>query len=72
MANFMNSDINAHYVQSTTHGVEKVRESKGKYAFLMESAVAEYFTSRHCDLATVGGLLNSKGYGIALPSGNKY
>ena len=29
----------------------------------------EYIVERRCDLQKVGGLLDSKGYGIALPKG---
>ena len=27
-----------------------------------------YLTERHCDLEQIGGLLDSKGYGIAMPT----
>ena len=37
------------------------------YAFLMESTSLEYITERYCDLTQIGGLLDSKGYGIAMP-----
>jgi ionotropic glutamate receptor len=37
------------------------------YAFFMEAAVIEYHIERKCDLTMIGGLLDSKGYGIALP-----
>ncbi len=33
----------------------------------MESTSVEYVIERNCELAQVGGLLDSKGYGIALP-----
>lgn len=42
-------------------------KEKGGYAFLMESTQIEYFTRRNCNLTQVGGLLDSKGYGVALP-----
>ena len=38
-----------------------------KYAFLMESTSVEFIVERNCDLAIVGGLLDTKGYGVALP-----
>lgn len=38
----------------------------GKFAFLMESAAIEYITERRCELTQVGGLLDSKNYGIAM------
>lgn len=42
-------------------------EDDGKYAFLMESTSVEYVIERNCKLTQIGGLLDSKGYGIALP-----
>lgn len=49
-------------------GVEKVRNSKGKYAFLMESAYNEYHNQRKpCNTMKVGHNLDSKGYGVATP-----
>lgn len=48
-------------------GVERVTKGKGQYAFLMESTSIEYQAARVCNLRQVGGLLDSKGYGIALP-----
>lgn len=36
------------------------------YAFLMESSSIEYVTERHCEVTQVGGLLDDKGYGIAM------
>ena len=39
------------------------------YAFLMESTTIEYNIERECYTTQIGGLLDSKGYGIALPPG---
>lgn len=39
----------------------------GNYAFLMESTSIEYVTERNCDLTQVGGMLDTKSYGIATP-----
>ena len=33
----------------------------------MESTTVEYTIERNCKLTQVGGLLDSKGYGIAMP-----
>ena len=49
---------------------QKVKKGNGKYAFLMESTTIEYVIERECDTTQIGGLLDSKGYGIALPPGN--
>merc|ERR1712128_228427 len=53
-------------------GVEKVEEADGKYAFFMESASIQYLVERRCKLSQVGGLLDSKGYGIATKKGTPY
>lgn len=36
------------------------------YAFLMESSSIEYIIERNCDVTQIGGLLDDKGYGIAM------
>lgn len=42
---------------------------RGNYAYFMESTTIDFVTERHCDLMKVGGLLDSKGYGIAVQKG---
>lgn len=39
----------------------------GSYAFLMESTSIEYVIERNCELTQIGNMLDSKGYGVALP-----
>jgi len=47
-----------------------VRESKGKYAFLIESTTNEFTNERlPCDTMRVGKNLDAKGYGIATAKG---
>jgi len=59
------------FVKTTQQGVDKVRSSRGKYAFLLESTMNEYHNQRKpCNTMRVGELLDSKGYGIAMPSGS--
>lgn len=41
------------------------RVERGNYAYLMESASIEYIIERNCNLTQIGGLLDTKGYGIA-------
>ncbi len=41
------------------------------YAFLMESSSIEYLIERNCDVTQVGGLLDDKGYGIAMRKSKK-
>merc|ERR1719259_1026522 len=42
------------------------------YAYFMEAASIEYNVERFCDIRQLGGLLDSKGYGIALPKDSPY
>ncbi|GAA6097713.1 glutamate receptor 1a [Tachysurus ichikawai] len=59
------------FVKTTDEGVIKVRKSKGKYAYLLESTMNEYIEQRKpCDTMKVGGNLDSKGYGVATPKGS--
>ncbi|XP_078322835.1 glutamate receptor-like [Crassostrea virginica] len=56
------------FVKSSDQGKQKVRNSKGFYAFLMESTTIEYTNLRlPCDTMKIGSNLDSKGYGIATP-----
>ncbi|XP_022255411.1 glutamate receptor ionotropic, kainate 2-like [Limulus polyphemus] len=70
MWNFMESTRPRVFVESIEKGVERVRNEN--YAFLMESTTIEYMVERKCDLMQVGGLLDTKGFGIATPSGSPY
>nr|AWJ68200.1 putative ionotropic glutamate receptor kainate-like 3 [Hirudo verbana] len=82
---FMNSNITVYkqmwrvmsssdpsiFVKSTEEGVAKVRTSKGRYAFLLESTMNEYHNQRKpCNTMRVGDNLDSKGYGVATPIGH--
>ena len=52
-------------------GIQRVRESKGKYAFLIESTTNEFTNERlPCDTMKVGKNLDTKGYGIATAKGS--
>lgn len=57
--------------KDNSEGVARVKKENGNYAFLMESVPMEYQTNRECTLQQVGELLDSKGYGIALPISKK-
>ncbi|KAF0289445.1 Glutamate receptor 2 [Amphibalanus amphitrite] len=63
--------------EKTKAGIDRVSEEAGKYAYFMESSTIEYNIERRCDLTMwlflnaahlfkVGGLLDNKGYGIAV------
>uniref|UniRef100_A0A8C6VKL8 Glutamate receptor n=1 Tax=Naja naja TaxID=35670 RepID=A0A8C6VKL8_NAJNA len=71
MWTYMKSAEPSVFVRTTAEGVNRVRKSKGKYAYLLESTMNEYIEQRKpCDTMKVGGNLDSKGYGIATPKGS--
>lgn len=51
-------------VKTNKEGVLKAENEK--YAFFMESTSIEYETQRRCNLTSYGGLLDEKGYAIAM------
>lgn len=55
------------FVSTYEEGTKRVME--GNYAFLMESTTLDYVVQRNCNLTQIGGLLDSKGYGIGTPKG---
>ncbi|KAL4716078.1 hypothetical protein ACJJTC_013855 [Scirpophaga incertulas] len=66
-------DSHPEYQTSTNdEGLERVKSDSENYAFLMESTSIEYMAERNCDIAQVGGLLDSKGYGIAMKKNSPY
>lgn len=58
------------FVKTYEEGINRVLE--GNYAFLMESTMLDYAVQRDCNLTQIGGLLDSKGYGIATPKGSEW
>lgn len=69
MWNYMKSKQPGVFVKSTEEGIARVVNSK--YAFLMESTMNEYHRGLNCNLTQIGGLLDTKGYGIGMPLGNQ-
>ncbi|KAF4528382.1 hypothetical protein B566_EDAN017002 [Ephemera danica] len=67
MWRFMESKRANVFVNTYEEGIKRVLE--GNYAFLMESTMLDYAVQRDCNLTQIGGLLDSKGYGIATPKG---
>ncbi len=58
------------FVDTYDLGVQRVLNTKN-YALLIESTMAEYRISQNCkNLTQIGGLLNSRGYGIGTQQGN--
>eukprot|EP00079_Xenopus_tropicalis_P028427 XP_012823380.1 PREDICTED: glutamate receptor 3 isoform X3 [Xenopus tropicalis] len=71
MWSYMKSAEPSVFTKTTDDGVARVRKSKGKFAFLLESTMNEYIEQRKpCDTMKVGGNLDSKGYGVATPKGS--
>lgn len=67
MSAFMDANPSA-MMDTVWEGVERVRSSKGRYAFMLESVYNDYLSNRRpCDTMKVGPNLNNKGYGIATP-----
>lgn len=63
----MSSKQSTSLVKSIEDGIQRVLKSD--YALLMESTTIEYVTRRNCNLTQVGGIIDSKGYGIGTPKG---
>ncbi|KAG9351467.1 hypothetical protein JZ751_022717, partial [Albula glossodonta] len=70
MWNFMHSKQPGVFVKSTEEGIARVLNSN--YAYLLESTMNEYYRQRNCNLTQIGGLLDTKGYGIGMPLGSVY
>ncbi|XP_067420921.1 glutamate receptor ionotropic, kainate 4 isoform X1 [Emydura macquarii macquarii] len=68
MWNYMYSKQPSVFVKSTEEGIARVLNSN--YAFLLESTMNEYYRQHNCNLTQVGGLLDTKGYGIGMPVGS--
>lgn len=64
---FMSSKPSSSLVKSIDDGIQRVMKSD--YALITESTTIDYITRRNCNLTQVGGLIDSKGYGIGTPLG---
>ena len=67
MWSFMESNERPVFLKTSQEGIDRVLNDN--YAFLMESTMIDYNIQRNCELMQVGGLLDSKGYGIGTPIG---
>ncbi|XP_053398088.1 glutamate receptor ionotropic, kainate 2-like [Mercenaria mercenaria] len=65
MWSFMNSNPNASFVEKNADGFMRAKNSD--YAYIAESTTIDYQVQRICELKQIGGLLDSKGYGLAFP-----
>ncbi|XP_055858131.1 glutamate receptor ionotropic, kainate 2 isoform X2 [Episyrphus balteatus] len=70
MWRYMESRKPSVFVKTYEEGIKRVLD--GNYAFLMESTMLDYAVQRDCNLTQIGGLLDSKGYGIATPKGSPW
>ena len=59
-------------VFTSTYAEGMKRVLKGNFAFLCESSMLDYVVQRDCNLTQIGGLVDSKGYGIATPKGSRW
>uniref|UniRef100_A0A667XKK0 Glutamate receptor n=1 Tax=Myripristis murdjan TaxID=586833 RepID=A0A667XKK0_9TELE len=67
---FMSSRKNTALVKNNREGIQRVLTTD--YALLMESTSIEYISQRNCNLTQIGGLIDSKGYGVGTPIGSPY
>lgn len=69
---YMTSATPSVFEKTIEDGINRVRTSNGKYAFLVESTTNDYHNQRKpCDTMMVGQNLNSNGFGIATPIGSE-
>ena len=66
----MQSHQEASFVNSNEEGISRVLNKD--YAYLMESPLIDYAIQKDCNLTQIGGLLDSKGYGIATQLGKHF
>ncbi|XP_069616923.1 glutamate receptor ionotropic, kainate 1 isoform X1 [Ranitomeya imitator] len=67
---FMTSRQQTALVKNNDEGIQRVLTTD--YALLMESTSIEFVTQRNCNLTQIGGLIDSKGYGVGTPIGSPY
>ena len=67
---YMESKEPTVFTSSYAEGMKRVLQ--GNFAFLCESSMLDYVLQRDCNLTQIGGLVDSKGYGIATPKGSRW
>ncbi|XP_017064315.2 glutamate receptor ionotropic, kainate 2 [Drosophila eugracilis] len=55
------------FTKNNEEGVDRVKLSRGTYAFLMETTNLQYYVQRDCELTQIGESFGEKHYGIAVP-----
>jgi len=59
-------------VPDTKEGVRRVRQSDGKYAFIIEGTTASYYVHKQpCDLVSVEGKMDTRHYALAVRQGSE-
>ena len=71
MTSFIESQKPKVFTGSKAECVQKILELPGHFAFLMESNYIDCQIVRNCELTQIGGLLESKGYGITFTLGKR-
>lgn len=70
MWQFMSSRTQV-FVDSYDDGIQRVRNSNGKFALLIESPKNDFVNMRKpCDTMKIGRNIDVKSYGIAMPLGS--
>lgn len=65
--------MHAYGVYDNIAGVQRVRQDAKGFAFFVDTATAEYVTSRRpCDLYTVEPFLDAHAYALAVRRGNSH
>ncbi|XP_032877807.1 glutamate receptor ionotropic, kainate 2 isoform X1 [Amblyraja radiata] len=67
---FMSSRQHTALVKNNEEGIQRVLTTD--YALLMESTTIEFVNQRNCNLTQIGGLIDSKAYGVGTPMGSPY
>ena len=70
LSRYMESKEPTVFTSSYKEGMKRVLQ--GNFAFLCESSMLDYVVQRDCNLTQIGGLVDSKGYGIATPKGSRW
>ncbi|XP_050461377.1 glutamate receptor ionotropic, kainate 2-like [Cataglyphis hispanica] len=70
MFNYMQKHADEVLMEKNEQGVWKVQQEN--YAYFMESSSIEYIKQRKCNVTGIGGLLDSKSYGIAMKKAAPY
>ncbi|XP_036340677.1 glutamate receptor ionotropic, kainate 1-like [Rhagoletis pomonella] len=55
------------FTSNNREGVDRVKRSRGRYAYLLETTTLQYYLNLNCELKQIGEPFNEKHYGIAVP-----